>query len=196
MTESQRSYWTGTLVRLRAMEPEDAEHFYQINQEVDVDRSLEMVWPPTSLASQKEWVDEASRKPDRSTDDLKFVIEALESGDIVGSIDTHHCDPRNGKLEYGLAVSERFRGKGYAAEAILLVLRFYFFERRYQKANPAVFDFNESSKRLHEKLGFKLEGVRRRDGYSHGDYHDLLLFGMTVEEFRERHPDYCPPWKP
>lgn len=188
----QPPYWDGKLVRLRALEADDWEHFYLNNLERDVDRNLEMVWPPTSRTRQKQWVEErASTAGFRNGWEFQFLIESLETGELVGSIDTHHCDIRQGTFEYGLSVREPFRGKGYAAEAILMVLRYYFLELRFQKANPGVFDFNSSSIRLHEKLGFVLEGRRRRQSYSHGQFHDMLLYGMTVEEFRELHPEYA-----
>lgn len=185
------AYWQGKVLRLRALEPEDAEHFFLINQERDVDRNLEMVWLPSSMAAQRQYVENAAKAGFKDGHSFSFQIEALDSGRHVGSIDTHHCDPRVGTFEYGLSVREQYRGRGYAAEAILLVLRYYFFELRYQKANPGVFDFNTSSIRLHEKLGFVLEGTRRRSAYSHGQFHDLLLFGMTDDEFRDLHPDYA-----
>ena len=185
-----RPYWQGKLVRLRALEPEDAEHFYHLNLERDVDRSLEMVYPPSSMARQRDWVEKAAKEGFGENKSFRFQIEELASGHLVGSIDTHHCDPRVGTFEYGLSVREQYRGNGFAGDAILLVLRYYFMELRFQKANPGVFAFNDASVRLHEKLGFVLEGRRRRSGYSNGTFHDALLFGMTVEEFRELHPDY------
>lgn len=187
-----KPYWEGTLIRLRATEVGDGEHFYLLNRERDVDRSLDFVYPPTSRASQARWTENsASEGGFRNTNEFLFQIEALDSGEHVGSIDTHHTNPRQGTFEYGLSVREQYRGRGYASEAILLVLRYYFFELRYQKAEPGVFDFNEASLKLHEKLGFVLEGRKRRHGYSHGQYHDLLLFGMTDDEFRELHPTYA-----
>lgn len=183
-------YWQGKLVRLRALEPEDAEHFFLINRERDVDRNLEMVWPPSSMAAQRSWVEEAAKQGFGPNMEFKFQIEELGSGQLVGSIDTHHCNPRQGTFEYGLSVREQYRGKGFASEAILLVLRYYFLELRFRKAEPGVFAFNPASIRLHEKLGFILEGTRRKHGYSHGEFHDLHLYGMTVEEFRELHPEY------
>lgn len=183
-------YWVGKLVRLRAMEPDDAEHFFLINRERDVDRNLEMVWPPSSLARQKSWVEEATKDGFGTNFEFKFIIEELESGEVVGSIDTHHCNPRQGTFEYGLAVREQFRGRGFASEAILMVLRYYFQELRFRKAEPGVFAFNDASMRLHEKLGFVHEGTRRLHGYSNGSFHDLHLFGMTDDEFAELHPDY------
>jgi RimJ/RimL family protein N-acetyltransferase len=70
----------------------------------------------------------------------------------------------------------------------VLVLRFMFGERRYQKCNNGAYAFNTASIALHEKLGFVQEGRRRRTALFGGEYHDEILFGLTVEEFTERHP--------
>ena len=75
-------------------------------------------------------------------------------------------------------------GKGYAGEAIRLVLGYFFDELGYQKCTVDVYAFNTQSVRLHEKLGFKLEGRERRMIYTGGAYHDNLIMGITVEEFR------------
>jgi RimJ/RimL family protein N-acetyltransferase len=40
--------------------------------------------------------------------------------------------------------------------------------------------------RLHEKLGFQLEGRLRRVVYTRGQYYDELYYGMTAEEFAAR----------
>ena len=49
-----------------------------------------------------------------------------------------------------------------------------------------IFSFNEPSVRLHERLGFQLEGRIRRMAYTGGVHHDALIYGMTAEEFTER----------
>ena len=54
---------------------------------------------------------------------------------------------------------------------------------RYQKVNAEVYAFNEPSMRLHERMGFTLEGRLRRMIYTGGEYHDALFYGMTREEF-------------
>ncbi|HEX5943871.1 MAG TPA: GNAT family protein, partial [Anaerolineales bacterium] len=63
------------------------------------------------------------------------------------------------------------------------VLRYYFRELRYQKVTIMIYSFNERSIRLHEKLGFKLEGRLRRMVYTNGTFYDELFFGMIIEEF-------------
>lgn len=185
-----KPYWDGKRVRLRAIEPSDAQFHFELNRQTNVDRNLEQVYPPSSMARVVTWAAEEAQAGFRDGDNFRFEMECLETGETVGSIDTHHCDPRAGVLSYGLTVHENFRRRGYASDAICLVLRYYFLERRYQKANVGVFSFNEESQRLHERLGFVLEGRQRRMTFSRGEYHDMLMYGITVEEFREQCPDY------
>lgn len=185
-----RPYWEGKRVRLRAVEPSDARYHFETNRERDTDRNLEAVMPPSSFARTEKWAREVSERGFHDGDGFFFEIEALDSGEVVGSIDTHHCDPRTGTFSYGVSVREQYRGRGYASDAILLVLRYYFLERRYQKCNVGVFSFNTASQRLHDRLGFQMEGRQRRMTYTGGAYHDMVLYGMTIEEFQELHPDY------
>lgn len=175
------SVWQGSRVRLRAVEPSDWEVFYEWNQDDDMTRRLDVVWLPQSREAVRRWAEEqATRRPEG--DEFHFVIESLD-GEVVGSISTHACDRRAGTFSYGLNVRPRHRRKGYAAEAITLLLRYYFHELRYQKANATVYSFNEPSILLHEKLGFTREGCLRRMVYTEGQFHDAFLFGLTVEEF-------------
>jgi RimJ/RimL family protein N-acetyltransferase len=117
-----------------------------------------------------------------------FQIEQLDS-ELVGNINVHTVNRRCGTFMYGLSIRPTLRRQGYGSEAIGLVLRFYFHERRYQKVNAEVYGFNEASIRMHEKLGFVLEGRLRRMQYSGGQYHDSLIYGMTREEFDAR--EWC-----
>ena len=176
------NYWHSKKIRLRSVEPSDAETFYHWNQDSERARHLDFVWPPTSLASVRNWVEEQSRKK-LEGDSFHWLIETFDCV-AVGTIATHECNLRNGTFSYGIDIAKEHRGKGYAGEAIALVLRYYFEELRYQKVTVQVHADNTTSLRLHEKLGFQREGVLRRMHYSHGQYMDVIVLGMTAEEFR------------
>lgn len=90
-------------------------------------------------------------------------------------------------FSYGVAIRNEHQRKSYASEAIILVLRYYFQELRYQKVTTPVFSFNEASRRLHEQLGFQQEGRLRRKIFTRGQYFDEIVFGMTMEEFTEKY---------
>jgi RimJ/RimL family protein N-acetyltransferase len=176
-------YWQGEKVRLRAIEPEDAPIFYEWNRDQEVARNLDWVWPPTSLASQKSWAEaETQRKSDK--DEFFFVLEN-QAGDLVGTINAHHCDRRVGIFSYGIAIRNEYRQRGYAFEAIRRLQAYFFWELRYQKVTVDVYSFNPASIALHQRLRFVEEGRLRRVLFSGGKHHDLLIFGQTREEFEE-----------
>jgi RimJ/RimL family protein N-acetyltransferase len=171
----------GDLVRLRAIESANWEVFYQWDMDTDDARLLYEIPFPTLRDRVQAWA-ETQAKSEAKQDNFDFQVERLD-GEVVGTISTHHCNPRCGTFMYGLAVLPPHRRKGYASEAVRLILRYYFEERRYQKVNAEVFNFNEPSKRLHERLGFVLEGRLRRMIYTQGQFHDVLIYGLTKEEF-------------
>ncbi len=177
--------WEGRRIRLRAVEPEDWEIHYAWDQDSEVSRrGYETHFPQSKAAVRQQTASGALSRP--QDDSFDFHIENL-AGELVGTLNTHHCNPRSGTFSYGVAVRSEHQRQGYASEAILMVLRFFFRELRYQKVTVDVYSFNEPSIRLHERLGYTLEGRVRRMGFTDGAYYDWLIFGLTVEEFTEKH---------
>lgn len=175
----------GKRVRLRAVEPTDWELLDDLDfSDTDGGRMTDEIWFPSPREEAKAW---AERESKRGADNDKFCfqIERLDH-ELVGNICTHTVNRRCGTFMYGLSIRPTLRRQGYASEAIALVLRYYFHERRYQKVNVEVYSFNQPSMRLHESLGFVQEGRLRRMQYSAGQYHDALIYGMTREEFDAR----------
>ncbi len=178
----------GKLVRLRGVEPQDADVFFQWGGDTDMARFSDYVRFPGSLESTRKHF-ERMATPDSGSDLFDFVIENTD-GDVVGIINSHTCDRRVGCFMYGLGIAEPYRGRGYATEAVLLVLRYFFTELRYQKVTATVYSNNPASQALHKGLGFKLEGQVRRTVFTLGQYFDELFFGMTAEEFYKLYPDW------
>lgn len=180
------SIWQGQLVRLRAIEPADWETYFAWNQDDEQARTLYFVPLPQSQEAVRRFADNAAVQG-QDDDGFRFGIEN-KAGELVGDITVNDCNWRVGSLSYGLNIKREQRRKGYASEAVLLVLRYYFQEMRYQKVTVRIYSFNEPSIKLHEKLGFQQEGRIRRTVFTRGQYADELVYGMTVEEFAEKYP--------
>ena len=179
--------FTGKLVRLRAQGPEDLEILKKMdqNRNTESDRADDCIkLPRPQWKLEETFHDRLVRESETET--YRFMIENME-GVTVGSINAHDVDFRNGTFSYGLGVYEEFRRKGYASEAVILMMRYYFNELRLHKCNVAVWSFNTPSIRLHEHIGFVHEGVMREVYYTDGRYYDDILFGMTQEEFVEKY---------
>lgn len=180
--------WTGELVRVRAWEPRDWEA--QVRWHDDTQGDSRTGWPqlPHSEHRIREAaLQHASHVP---TDDSFQGIISLLDGSAVGVISAGDVDQRNGTFGVAYYVEPEHRRRGYATEAVLILMRFYFMERRYQKANISLYEFNNESRLLAERLGFQLEGRQRRMHFSNDRHWDWLRYGLTVEEFREKHPSW------
>ncbi|HEX2905466.1 MAG TPA: GNAT family protein [Phototrophicaceae bacterium] len=171
----------GRRVRLRAVETADWEIWYNAEPNTDDGRLAYEIPFPASAEQVRANVENLA-KSGAPGDEFRFMIERLD-GEYVGTLNTHTLNPRCGTFMYGIGIIPQYRQQGFASEAVRLVLRYYFWERRYQKVNAEVYSFNAASMRLHERLGFTLEGRLRRMIFTGGQYYDALIYGQTREEF-------------
>jgi RimJ/RimL family protein N-acetyltransferase len=174
--------WTGERVRLRAPEPSDAEAFLAADDDGEGSRAGWRVFPPRNRWATEEWLRQASQ----DGDEFRVVVESLASSEVVGTLNTHSCDASAGSCSYGVTIWPWHRRCGFGSDAVVVVLRYLFGERRYQKCTVGVLAFNEPSLALHHALGFTEEGRVRRAHFRAGRHWDEVVFGITVEEFEER----------
>ncbi|MFE9607330.1 GNAT family N-acetyltransferase [Streptomyces sp. NPDC006012] len=178
------SFWSGERVRLRGIEPEDWTAFMRFA--VDEERTGDLLHPPRSAEGFRAWTKEqAVAGPDG--DCFRLAVEAVDTQEIVGAVGVYHADPRAGWFEYGVTLGAEHRRKGYAAEAVVLLLRFMFAERRYHKCEARIFAYNEASLALHRRLGFVEEGRLRDRVFLAGRHHDLVVLGLLAAEFAPLH---------
>ena len=187
-----RYFWQGEKIRLRPMRAEDAEQTFISSLDSPARQFLQLgIELPTSTDLQKSFLEKYVGCQDTGGE-VMFTIETIE-GANVGGISLHGRDEKNGVFSFGIILGRDHRGKGYAEEALRILLKYGFWERRYQKCNSACAQTNDASIALHKKVGFVEEGRRRRQFFLGGEYHDEVLFGMTREEFdaveQRRRPD-------
>lgn len=182
--------WQGEKVCLRAVEADDLEGYF-CNEEFPVDtegqRNGDCIIFPTSKELMKERV-QSLAKSNPYGEEI-FLIIMNEKGEAVGNINTHSCNRRNGTFQYGIGVKKKYRGKGYATDAIKVLLRYYFMELGYHKIETRIYSFNKESLILHKKMGFVEEGILRDNHFTKGHWHDVLCFGMLCDEFEELFPE-------
>lgn len=178
-------FWEGEKIRLRPLREADWEILLTERRDSEAIRNFEPgIQLPTSEEQMQAWVRETAAKPlqPNGSDPLYFIVETLE-GEPAGFAAIQDQNPQAGTFALALYVFRPYWRRGYAREALRMMMRYGFHELRYQKANSATIDSNEPSIKMHIALGFELEGRIRRNVFTGGEYHDEVLFGMTREEF-------------
>jgi RimJ/RimL family protein N-acetyltransferase len=177
-------FWQTNKVRLRPLRIDDAEKKWQEWFDTEARRFLEsqLDLPPVSLAEYTKQLEDICEFKD-TTRMLSFSIDNL-ADEFVGWINFFKGNPGHGNFSFGVSIFRQYQRQGYAKDAVHLILKYGYYELRNHKCSSECLAMNEASIKLHQKLGFREEGRRREAVYMDGAYHDIVLFGMLVDEFK------------
>ncbi len=174
----------GKLVRLRAVEPEDAENAFRWMNDREVTRNL-MARYPFSLESEREWVKGAGKPLDFGN--TRFAVETKE-GVHIGHCGLHAANAESRHAELGIMIGEKeYWGRGFGTDTMLTLLRFAFEQMNLHKVKLGVFEFNERGLAMYTKLGFVEEGRFRDDLFQDGRYWDLIRMSILRREYEAVH---------
>lgn len=173
--------YTGEKVRLREYRREDlALKLSYVNDPEVINGLVADVPYPLTLAEEEKWFEDISG----TSDTYKFAIETLEDKKYIGGCSINNVDWKNSVATIGIFIGDKsYRGKGYGADAMKVLLRFVFLQMNINKMRLTVYSFNKSAIAMYEKMGFKVEGVLRKEIYRDGEYHDKIAMGMLKEEY-------------
>jgi RimJ/RimL family protein N-acetyltransferase len=174
---------TGKLVRLRALEPSDAEALYRWNEDPAVLQWMVNDYPD-SLAQLTKRLGED--RPRNSYDKLILCIETLADRTPIGVIALTDAEPENGRAELDVYVGEAsYRNGGYGTDAIRVICRYGFDQMRLHGISLWVVPENESARHVYKKLGFVEEGRERERFRRDGRWYDLIIMSMLEGELVE-----------
>ncbi len=173
----------GELVRLRALEPEDAEKIHLWVHDPEVGRWMNTSHP-RSLAQLRK---RAEERPVNSYELVVLGIEAKADGNLIGVIDLRDAEPEigNAELDVYIGDAEYRNGGGYGTEALRLMCRYGFNAMRLHMITLWVVAGNERARHVYRKVGF-IEDGRHREAFvaADGERHDMILMSMLKGELK------------
>lgn len=160
------------MVRLRAMEPEDLDVLYTIENDVSL-WGVGTTNVPYSRYTLHEYIAHASS--DIYTDrQVRLMIEN-EDAEIIGIVDLVRYEPQHHRAELGIVIKNAFRRKGYAAAAIGEMLRYAREIWHLHQLYVIVDEQNVAAKNLFEKLSFEPSVLLKHWLFDGKKYHDAVL---------------------
>lgn len=113
----------------------------------------------------------------------EFMIEKKD-GTKVGHIG-YGKDILHDWVEIGYDIIPSERRKGYASEAIQIIVDYLFLSRDIPRVLICTDARNTAAIRAAEKVGFRKEGIIRKGGFTNGKFVDACLLGILREEWKE-----------
>lgn len=163
-------------LRLRWMNEDDTEAQFALFADPDVTR----YWSgaPWTERAQAAALIAATAADYASGAGLRFAIELLDGGAMIGNANLHHFVEASRRCEIGYALASGHWGRGYAVEALRAVLDYGFGALDLNRVEADIDPANLASARVLDKLGFRREGYMPERWIVHGQTADTVNYGL------------------
>lgn len=171
----------GPRVRLRPVGPEDLKRTFAWYNDPEIVAPFDRFSVDT--------FDEFERSVHEATDDptslAPWFVVALKEGDLpIGFVGHYIPHPVLEMIDVWYVLGDpAARGKGYASEAVGLLLTHLFDTTPLPRMGATVDVENRPSVALLERLGFTREGVLRSALFHHARWHDIAVYGIMRDEW-------------
>lgn len=110
-----------------------------------------------------------------------FIIEAVATGEAIGSCQLLNISSQHGTAELQIRIGEASgRDRGLGTEAVRLLVAHAFGELGLHRVGLQVFATNARAIRAYEKAGFRREGLLRQAACIDGARLDVVCMGVLV----------------
>ena len=176
----------GKLVRLRALEPTDAEAAHAWFNDREVTHFLAARYP-ISRADEERWLARVGGEENGFANGVHLAIETKD-GRYIGNVGLFEVQAENRRAELGIVIGDKSCwSNGYGTDAVLTLLRFAFHQMNLNRVALGTFEFNERAIACYRKCGFVEEGRFRQAYFQDGRYWDTVRMAVLRDEFEALH---------
>ena len=170
----RKNYLEGPRLWLRAVEPEDLELLYTMENDPETwDVSNFNV--PYSRYVLRQYI-ESSACDVFADRQLRLMIACRDGGkDVAGTVDITDFSPLHARGEVGISIRREYRGRGLATEALDLLCDYAFGFLHLNQLVAHIAVDNEASLRLFASCGFVQCGVLKEWWHAADGFKDVAL---------------------
>jgi len=129
----------------------------------------------------RKWDEDEERKADEEKTQAEWDRELY-----CGHASVQVGMPKNRDGEIGLSLGAQWWGNGFGTEVVEWMVMYSFEQFGLHRVSLGLFANNLAAKRVYEKCGFTVEGLRRKAFWLDGGWVDDLIMGMLDEDYWER----------
>lgn len=172
---------TGNTIQLRALEPEDLEFVYRLENDESI-WEVSNTQTPYSRFLIRQYLENAHQDIYEAKQ-LRLAICKKDSFEAIGLIDLFDFDPVNQRAGIGIIISETAdRNKGTGSEALQLLISYAFNTLQLHQLYANIDSGNVASVRLFTNFGFTLTGLKKDWIKRNNNYHDEGLYQLIRQQ--------------
>lgn len=174
--KNPKNFIEGDNLYLRELKINDVnQNYYNWMRDPDITQYLESRFEGWTIKRLKDYVRKIKLDPN-----FVFLAIVLKGKNKhIGNIKIGPINRIHNFSDVGIIIGEKsYWGKGFATEAIKLVIDYAFNKLNLRKLTAGAYSSNIASIKAFEKAGFSVEGIRKRHYSCNGKYVDSILLGI------------------
>ncbi|MBO9549717.1 UDP-4-amino-4,6-dideoxy-N-acetyl-beta-L-altrosamine N-acetyltransferase [Pseudomonas sp.] len=120
------------------------------------------------------------------------VFVAIHDDKAAGVVSLNAINTTQKTADWAFYLDTELQGQGFGSLVEFWMLDYAFDEAGLEKLNCEVLETNPSVVKMHQKFGFTIEGVRRKNILKDGNRIDVVLLGITKDEWTAHRPSIEP----
>jgi diamine N-acetyltransferase len=167
----------GQHIYLRALEPEDLEFIYQLENDENI-WEISQTQTPYSRFLIRQYLDNAQQDIYEAKQ-LRLAICKNDCFEAIGLIDLFDFDPKNKRAGIGILIQQpEQRQHGFGREALALLIHYAFDHLELHQLYANIATHNEPSIALFTTFGFECVGIKKEWNFIKGSYTDEALYQL------------------
>lgn len=107
-------------------------------------------------------------------------------GKIIGSVGFVSYNWTSKRTEIGYWIAKDYEGRGIVTRACTELIKYAFDKLEMNRIEIRCATENARSRRIPEKLNFKLEGIFRQSEWRHTRFYDMAIYGLLEKEWKKQ----------
>ena len=163
------------MLKLRALEPEDLEQLYAIENDFD-DWEYSNMSAPFSRYALRDYI--ANQHCDLTIDQQVRLVVCDDNDEqkVIGLADIFNFDARHRRAEIGLVIAKAFRGHGYAIKAAQLLVEYAGRIGLLDQIYAFISEDNEPCCKVFDKIGFNRASILNNWFRNANSYSNSVIF--------------------
>lgn len=183
MTLRPKGFIQGANIYLRDLRMKDVSGPYSwwLNDS-DVCRFNQHARFPISKKELKDYVRSSKHESSR----IVFAIDERKTHQHIGNVSLQNMNFIERSAELAIIIGEKdFWGKGIGFEAWTLAMQYGFEVLNLHRIYCGIVDQNTGMVKIAKKSGMKQEGLQREAFYKHGQYYNVVTFGILRSDYEK-----------
>lgn len=179
---------TGERVILRPFEEKDCDVMYTILNEPNLKKLTGSVSSDEEAFAapqpeEREKILQWYRTRNEQNNRLDLAVVDKESNQVIGEVVFNEYDEETNNVNFRVLLSEASCNKGLGTEALSLFIQYGMEELELHKIGLEVYSFNPRAEKVYQKVGFKLEGIKREEFIYNREYIDVKIYGLLKSDY-------------